>query len=70
MTRVIDFTVVALVSALSIASVFLTHELFVFTTNIPFETLLIKKEYSQPFSYFSVFFSTITHDYRGPRYVG
>jgi hypothetical protein len=40
-------TLAILVSALSIASVFLTHTLFVFTKNVQFETVMMKKEYSQ-----------------------
>ncbi|KAH9956017.1 hypothetical protein BC827DRAFT_821088 [Russula dissimulans] len=39
-------TLAILVSALSIASVFLTHTLFVFTKNVQFETVMMKKEYS------------------------
>jgi len=40
-------TLAILVSALSIASIFLTHTLFVFTKNVKFETVVMKREYSQ-----------------------
>jgi hypothetical protein len=37
-----------LVSALSVASIFLTHTLFAVVRNVQFETVVMKKEYSQP----------------------
>ena len=37
-----------LVSALSVASLFLTHTLFKVVRNVQFETMVTKKEYSQP----------------------
>jgi len=40
-------TLAILVSALSIASIFLTHTLFVFTNNAQFETVIMKREYSE-----------------------
>jgi len=36
-----------LVSALSIASIFMTHTLFTVVKNVQFETRIMKKEYSQ-----------------------
>ena len=44
-----DAILAVLVVALSIASIFLTQTLFVFTTQIQFETKVTEKEYSQPF---------------------
>ncbi len=38
---------VVLVSALSVASIILTHTLFAFVKNVQFETDVMKKEYSQ-----------------------
>jgi hypothetical protein len=37
----------ALVVALSVTSIFLTHTLFVFTKNVQIEAVLAQKEYSQ-----------------------
>ena len=37
-----------LVSALSVASLFLTHTFFTVVRNVQFETVDMKKEYSQP----------------------
>jgi len=45
-----DATLAVLVVALSIASIFLTQTLLVFTTQVQFETKVTKKEYSQPLS--------------------
>ena len=36
-----------LVSALSVASVFMTHTMFTVVKNVQFETRIMKKEYSQ-----------------------
>jgi hypothetical protein len=44
-----------LVSALSVASIFMTHTLFTVVKNVQFETRLMKKEYSQsPVCYFQL----------------
>ena len=40
-----------LVSALSVASLFLTHTLFTVVRNVQFEIVVMKKEYSQPCFY-------------------
>ena len=47
--RVRASVLAVLVSALSVASVFLTHTLFTVVKNVQFETVVIKKEYSQPY---------------------
>ncbi len=44
-----------LVSALSVASIFMTHTLFTVVKNVQFETRVKEKEYSQPRFVFSVF---------------
>ena len=41
-----------LVSALSVASIFMTHTLFTVVKNVQFETRLMKKDYSQSFILF------------------
>jgi len=38
---------IVLVSALSVASIILTHTLFAFVKNVQFDTSVMKKEYSQ-----------------------
>jgi len=48
MTRVQANILAVLVSALSVASIFLTHTLFAVVRNVQFETGVMKKEYSQP----------------------
>ena len=47
MIRVQANMLAVLVSALSVASIFMTHTLFTVVKNVQFETRLMKKEYSQ-----------------------
>jgi hypothetical protein len=44
-----------LVTALSVASIFLTHTLFRVVKNVQFEAVVMKKEHSQPVLLFSRF---------------
>jgi hypothetical protein len=47
MIRVQANILAVLVSALSVASIFMTHTLFTVVKNVQFETRIMKKEYSQ-----------------------
>ena len=47
MIRVQANILAVLVSALSVASILMTHTLFTVVKNVEFETRLMKKEYSQ-----------------------
>ena len=47
MIRVQANMLAVLVSALSVASIFMTHTLFTVVNNVEFETRIMKKEYSQ-----------------------
>lgn len=47
-TRVRASMLAILISALSIASIFMTHTLFAVVRDVQFETVVMKKEYSQP----------------------
>jgi len=49
MIRVQANILAVLVSALSIASIIMTHTLYMFVKDIQFETRVMKKEYSQYF---------------------
>jgi len=53
MIRVQANILAVLVSALSVASIFMTHTLFTVVKNVQFETRVMKKEYSQSVSYIS-----------------
>ncbi len=53
MIRVHANILAILVSALSVASIFMTHTLFTVVKNVQFETRVMKKEYSQSVSFIS-----------------
>ena len=57
-----DTLLAVLIVALSIVSIFLTQTLFVFTTQIQFETKVTEKEYSQPFQHCSFVSLTFAHE--------
>jgi hypothetical protein len=51
MIRVQANILAVLVSALSVASIFMTHTLFTVVKNVQFESRVMKKEYSQSFCF-------------------